>query len=93
MSEAAFTPISDEVPIEVSPRAIEMGKQKMSEADGPVLGIRVGIKGGGCSGLMYHFEFAEKVRENRDIVVEVDGVSHTLPVATIDIARLVPSGF
>jgi ribosome maturation factor RimP len=30
--------------------------------------------------------------DDKNIVVEVDGVSHTLPVATIDIARLVPSG-
>lgn len=75
MSEGAFTPISDEVRIELTPRAIEMGKQKMGEADGEVLGIRIGIKGGGCSGLLYHFEFAESVREKRDIVVEVDGLT------------------
>ena len=31
--------------------------------------------------------------DEQNIVVEVDGESHTLPVATIDIARLVPSGF
>jgi len=31
--------------------------------------------------------------DDENIVVEVDGESHTLPVATIDIARLVPSGF
>jgi ribosome maturation factor RimP len=28
--------------------------------------------------------------DEKDIVVEVDGVSHTLPIATIDTARLVP---
>jgi ribosome maturation factor RimP len=31
--------------------------------------------------------------DEQNIVVEVDGVSHTLPVAMIDVARLVPSGF
>ena len=30
--------------------------------------------------------------DDENIVVEVDGVSHTLPVATIDTARLVPGG-
>jgi ribosome maturation factor RimP len=30
--------------------------------------------------------------DDKNIVVEVDGVSHTLPMATIDTARLVPSG-
>jgi ribosome maturation factor RimP len=29
---------------------------------------------------------------DENIVVDVDGVSHTLPMATIDTARLVPSG-
>jgi len=31
--------------------------------------------------------------DDESIVVEVDGESHTLPVATIDTARLVPGGF
>ena len=76
MSDLTFTPISDELPIGVTPRAIAMGKQKLSEADEEgVIGIRVGIKGGGCSGLQYHFEFADKVRERRDIVAELDGLT------------------
>ena len=73
MSNAEFTPISEELPIELSPRAIEMGKKKLAEADGEPVGIRVGIKGGGCSGLQYHFEFADAVRDKRDIVADVDG--------------------
>ena len=75
MSEAPFTPISDELPIEVSPRALEMAKAKLGEADGQPVGIRIGVKGGGCSGLMYHFEFAESVREGKDIVAELDGLT------------------
>ena len=31
--------------------------------------------------------------DDENIVVDVDGVAHTLPVATIDSARLVPDGF
>ena len=68
-----FTPISDDLPIELSARALEMGKLKVAEAEGGPIGIRVGIKGGGCSGLQYHFEFAEAVREKKDIVAEIDG--------------------
>jgi len=75
MSEAVFTPISDEVPIMVAPRAVQMGKQKLSEAGDSPIGIRVGIKGGGCSGLQYHFEFAYDVREKRDLVTELDGLT------------------
>lgn len=70
-----FTPISDEVPIQVTPRALEMGKQKLVDAGGEHLGIRIGVRGGGCSGLMYHFEFADAVKEKRDIRVDLDGLT------------------
>jgi ribosome maturation factor RimP len=30
--------------------------------------------------------------DDENIVVEVDGISHSLPLATIDTARLVPDG-
>ncbi len=76
MTEPALPPLSEEIPISVTPRAIEMGKQKLKEADDPsVIGIRVGIKGGGCSGLSYHFEFASAVREGRDLRAEIDGLT------------------
>jgi iron-sulfur cluster assembly protein len=37
-------------------------------------GLRVGVKGGGCSGLSYTMEFEEKSREH-DKVFEAEGVS------------------
>lgn len=73
MAEAAET-TTEEIPITVTPRAVEMGKQKLKEAGGDYVGIRVGIRGGGCSGLSYHFELAEKIREGRDIVMDLDGL-------------------
>lgn len=69
-----YVPISDEIPISVTDRAIEMGKEKLDDAGGGHLGIRVGIKGGGCSGLLYHFEFADEVKP-RDLVAELDGLT------------------
>lgn len=75
MSETIeYTPISDEIPISVTERAIAMGKEKLADAGGAHLGIRVGIKGGGCSGLLYHFEFADEVKP-RDLVAELDGLT------------------
>src|SRR5690606_6209270 len=64
---------AERAPITVSPRAIEMGKQKLAEAGPENIGIRVGVKGGGCSGLSYHFEMASAVREGRDLVMQLDG--------------------
>lgn len=66
---------TEEMPITVSPRAIEMGKRKLKEAGTGHIGIRVGVKGGGCSGLSYHFEFADSVRKDRDLVLELDGLT------------------
>ena len=74
MAELASTN-EDEIPITVTARAIEMGKHKLKEAGDGHVGIRVGVKGGGCSGLSYHFEFADSVREKRDLVMEIDGLT------------------
>jgi hypothetical protein len=38
--------MSDAESISLTPRAIEMGKQKVADADQPVEGLRLGIKGG-----------------------------------------------
>ncbi|MCZ7686311.1 MAG: iron-sulfur cluster assembly accessory protein [Sandaracinaceae bacterium] len=66
---------TEEAPITVTPRAIEMGKQKLAEDGGSHVGIRVGVKGGGCSGLSYHFELADSIREGRDHVMRLDGLT------------------
>lgn len=60
--------------IELTKLAIEFGKKKLAEADGEVLGIRVGVKGGGCNGFSYIFEFAKAAREGRDQVLDFDGL-------------------
>lgn len=67
-------PQASDLPFTLSPRAIEMGKKKLEEAEGEVLGIRVGVKGGGCSGLSYVFDFARRVREGKDRILDFDGL-------------------
>ncbi|MFZ1078357.1 MAG: iron-sulfur cluster assembly accessory protein [Methylovirgula sp.] len=42
-------------------------------ADGPIAGVRVGVKNGGCAGMAYTMEFAEAVGPY-DEVVEDKGV-------------------
>jgi iron-sulfur cluster assembly protein len=61
--------------IDVTPLAVANAKKKLTEADEPVLGLRVGVKGGGCSGYSYVFDFAKKVRPGKDRVFEFDGLS------------------
>lgn len=64
-----------EPPIQVTPKAIEKGKQKLAEGGEGAIGIRVGIRGGGCSGYAYVFDFATKIREKRDRVYDFDGLT------------------
>jgi iron-sulfur cluster assembly protein len=48
-------------------------KKLLAERQTPEAGLRIAVKGGGCSGLAYNMEWAEKPRE-RDKVFEKDGV-------------------
>jgi iron-sulfur cluster assembly protein len=61
--------------IVVTPRAVEkirsgMAKEGVSPEEG---GLRLGVLGGGCSGLSYSIKFDTRPRE-RDRVFEFDGV-------------------
>ena len=61
--------------VQVTERALgkirsAMEKEGVSPAEG---GLRLGVQGGGCSGLSYNIRFDSKPRE-RDRVYEFDGV-------------------
>ncbi len=48
-------------------------KAIMANADKPFIGVRVGVKNGGCAGMSYTMEYAEEIRP-LDEVVEDKGV-------------------
>jgi iron-sulfur cluster assembly protein len=58
--------------IQVTPQAIRKIKQTF-EREGVFGGLRLGILGGGCSGLSYQFKYEVKPRD-RDNVFDFDGV-------------------
>jgi iron-sulfur cluster assembly protein len=60
--------------ITLTPRAVQMAKQKVADLDAPVEGLRLGVKGGGCSGYSYVYDFAKKIRPDKDLVFEFDGL-------------------
>mgnify|MGYP001812010131 FL=1 len=66
--------MSEAKSITLTPRAVEMAKQKLVDAGEPVEGLRLGVKGGGCSGYYYVYDFAKKIRPNKDLVFEFDGL-------------------
>jgi iron-sulfur cluster assembly protein len=59
--------------IRLTDAAAERIKYVMANAAQTVVGVRVGVKNGGCAGMAYTMEYAERV-EKADEVVEDKGV-------------------
>jgi iron-sulfur cluster assembly protein len=59
--------------IRLTKKAIDMAKKAVERRGGETVGLRLGIKGSGCSGVAYAIEFADKIR-GRDHVYEFDGL-------------------
>ena len=53
--------------------AVQQLKKLLEERRTPEAGLRIAVRGGGCSGLAYVMEWAEKPRE-KDKLFERDGV-------------------
>lgn len=66
-------PTTEAPPITLSPKAIEMGKKALERRGTPDAGLRIGVRGGGCSGVSYAIDFADKVRPH-DLVLVFDGL-------------------
>lgn len=58
--------------VQVSPKAVKEIQRFLAQQDNPNLGIRLAIKGGGCSGLSYHMDYDEP--KERDHVLHQDGI-------------------
>src|SRR5437660_7067597 len=59
--------------IRLTDTAVERIKYVMANAAQPVVGVRVGVRNGGCAGMAYTMEYAERI-EPADEVVEDKGV-------------------
>lgn len=81
MSEATATPTTPPpapaakplVKFGISDAAVARLSSLLTERGTPEAGLRIAVKGGGCSGLTYSLEWAEKARE-RDKIAEREGV-------------------
>ncbi len=74
---AAVAPVPGGKPmgkgIGLTDSAVTRLQRLLAERKTPEAGLRIAVKGGGCSGLAYHMEWAEKARE-RDKTFEREGV-------------------
>ena len=61
-------------PISVTPAAAERVRLLLEKRGKPSVGIRIGVRTKGCSGLSYTLEYADE-RNSFDEVVELDGLT------------------
>jgi len=54
--------------LSLTDRAAERIKAIMADADGPIAGLRVGVRNGGCAGMSYTMEYAEAAKPGEDVV-------------------------
>ena len=54
--------------IKLSDNAVNRIKEIMSKAENSTIGVRVGVKSGGCAGMSYIMEYAKDIRPNEEII-------------------------
>ena len=56
--------------IKLSDKAAKRIKQIMSKAENSAIGVRVGVKSGGCAGMSYIMEYAKEIKPNEEVIEE-----------------------
>ena len=56
--------------IKLSTNAAERIKEIMSKAEDRAIGVRVGVKSGGCAGMSYVMEYAKDIKPNEEVIEE-----------------------
>ena len=54
--------------IKLSDNAANRIKEIMSKADNKTIGVRVGVKTGGCAGMSYIMEYAKEAKKNEEVI-------------------------
>jgi len=54
--------------IKLSDNAAKRIKEIMSKADNSTIGVRVGVKSGGCAGMSYMMEYAKEAKKNEEVI-------------------------
>ncbi len=74
VSDTTQETAAQETVLQLTPAAVQQVKYLIGKKGDPSLGLRVGVKGGGCSGLSYTMTL-ETTPTPRDIVFEVGGLT------------------
>ena len=54
--------------ITLSKNAADRIKQIMSQAESSTVGVRIGVKSGGCAGMSYVMEYAKDIKPNEEVI-------------------------
>ena len=54
--------------IKLSEKAAQRIKEIMSKAEDSTIGVRIGVKSGGCAGMSYIMEYAKEAKPNEEII-------------------------
>tara|TARA_B100001741_G_scaffold162563_1_gene134412 strand:+ start:670 stop:1005 length:336 start_codon:yes stop_codon:yes gene_type:complete len=54
--------------IKLSENAAKRIKEIMADAETSTIGVRVGVKSGGCAGMSYIMEYAKELRDNEEVI-------------------------
>ena len=54
--------------IKLSDNAANRIKEIMSKVDNTAIGVRVGVKSGGCAGMSYMMEYAKEAKKNEEVI-------------------------
>ena len=54
--------------IKLSDNAASRIKEMMSQAENSTIGVRIGVKSGGCAGMSYIMEYAKDVKSNEEVI-------------------------
>ena len=54
--------------IKLSEEAASRIKEIMSTAENSTIGVRVGVKSGGCAGMSYMMEYAKDIKPNEEVI-------------------------
>ena len=54
--------------IKLSDNAANRIKEIMSKAESSAIGVRVGVKSGGCAGMSFIMEYAKEAKKNEEVI-------------------------
>jgi iron-sulfur cluster assembly protein len=70
--------------INLTPEAADFVKLRLQKEGRPNAALRVGVRGGGCNGLMYVLDYTDEPPRARDIVYEFHGTRVFVDNRSID---------